>query len=569
MTARAGVYDDVINTGDGNDRVTTGRGRDVANGGNGTDTLVMDWSGMVPSAPGANDIVFSNQGSNWNRFATLDGDQLDFYGFERFNLTGAGGNDNLQGGNDFDTLIGNGGNDTLHSGMGGGVADGGSGTDLWQANLSNRGARLFFNAAESQSTSQLTNVGLDVRNIEQVNLTTAWGADRIDMSGYALNDTIYTNDGDDWIASGLGFDNVNGGNGTDLLYLDYSGLSSAITTVYAGYSWNRYGDLDGTSSVDYYSIERFSIRGGSADDYLEGGALSDTLIGNDGDDVLDGGAGNDRIFGNAGNDTFIANYASELGNLTITTNAWGSGSVTGVGTKFYGIENIMVTTGSGADTINLSARTGDDTVSSGSGDDYVAMGTGLFESADGGSGFDTLQASAALAQGGVQMSYAGYSWYVLSDNSNSYELRYTGFERFDLTGSAYNDRLTGTNNDDTLSGGAGIDILEGGVGDDLLTGGADMDMFLFSTPGNSGEDTITDFGTSDFLRISGETLDSSITVGGGAALGEGEIQIWNTGGNTRVFIGTDSTAGYDLSIWLEGTYGTSDFNVVGSDIFFV
>lgn len=569
VTAQAGVFNDILNTGGGNDRVTTGRGRDVANGGDGTDTLVMDWSALVPSGPDAGNIVHSNEAYGWRRFATADGDQLDFYGFERFNLTGSSGDDQLIGGGDFDTLIGNAGDDTLNSGLGRGVIDGGSGTDLWHADLTNQGARLFFNAMDSQSTSQLTNVGLDVRNIEQVNISTAWGADRIDTSGYALNDVINTNDGNDWITPGHGFDTVNGGLGSDILFLDYDGFTSAVSTVGIGYGWNRYGDMDGTSSVDYYAIERFNIRGGAANDHLVGGTDSDTLLGGAGDDVLNGSSGDDRIFGNAGNDTFLGDYSTALNDLSLTINAWGSGVVNGIGTRFFSIENVGLSTGVGADMIDLSARNGNDTVNSGDGNDLVNLGAGTAEEANGGSGTDTLVASAALAQGGVSASSLGYGWTRLSDTAGTYQLDHYGFEKFDLTGSSFSDRLSGGGDNDTLSGGAGVDILEGGGGNDLLTGGADMDMFLFSSPAASGVDTITDFGTGDFVRVSGETLGGAITFGGGAALLEGEVQIWNTGGDTRVFIGTDSTAGYDLTFWLDGTYGIGDFSLSGSDMFFV
>ena len=55
--------------------------------------------------------------------------------------------------------------------------------------------------------------------------------------------------------------------------------------------------------------------------------------------------------------------------------------------------------------------------------------------------------------------------------------------------------IFGNNEDNTLSGGSGNDEILGGKGDDTMTGGAGADTFYFRS--NEGDDTITDFSTSE------------------------------------------------------------------------
>lgn len=192
VTAQAGVFDDVINTGDGNDVVTTGRGVDSSDGGLGPlDRLVMDWSGITDARHG---ITTYGLGDYWTRYTSASGDRLDFRGFEIYQLTGGAGDDVLNGAALNDTLVGNGGDDTLNSGLGDGTITGGDGNDLWIADVSAQGAARF-DATLSQTTAQVTGLGLAVTTIERLSLTTGNGADVISTQGYALNDYIHTTGG--------------------------------------------------------------------------------------------------------------------------------------------------------------------------------------------------------------------------------------------------------------------------------------------------------------------------------------------------------------------------------------
>jgi Ca2+-binding RTX toxin-like protein len=69
-----------------------------------------------------------------------------------------------------------------------------------------------------------------------------------------------------------------------------------------------------------------------------------------------------------------------------------------------------------------------------------------------------------------------------------------------LDGGGGNDILLGGDGDDLLFGGAGDDILLGGDGSDGLTGGTGSDGFGFEE-GESGTDSVTDFGAGDTLDL--------------------------------------------------------------------
>ncbi len=564
VTANAGVYDDWFSTGDGNDLVVTGRGIDVANGGTGDkDVLKMDWSGISDPLQG---IQHSGPSYGWYRFESTSGDKLDYYGFEKFTLTGGAGADNLVGGADVDVLRGGLGDDTLNGNAGKDVIDGGGGTDLWIGDLSTMTKAALFNAKASQTKAQVTKMGLDVQHVESVNLKTGVGDDKISTHGYALDDVVDTGNGDDRVDLGLGYDTANGNLGTDILVANYKGFASDISTVGIGYGWNRYGDAADTSHVDYIGFERFIVSGGSGDDVLAGGVLNDRLIGWAGDDVLDGVAGKDLIDGKAGNDTWHADYSALATALDFTLDGTGAGKLFGVGTRVKSIENVQLTTGKVNDHVDLSAGTGNDIVNTGEGDDVVDVGRGLNDVANGGVGNDVLTADASMATSGVRMATAGYGWMTVEARDGSYNLDFINFERVNITGSNFNDRLYGFGQDDTLIGGNGHDILDGNGGNDILTGGAKLDQFVFNDLFNDGVDLITDATSGELLRLSGVTLTGNIAAGDGTGLAQGDIAVDSAGGVTTLHVGVDTTAGADFAVQLTGVFGTGDFSASGGDI---
>lgn len=566
VTANAGAFDDSFFTGANNDTVTTGRGRDIAHGGDGTqDKLVMDWSGISDATQGISHGYYS---AGYYRYGSASGDQLDYQGFETYDMRGGAGSDNLNGGSLNDTLMGNGGNDTLSSGIGDAVIDGGSGDDLWSGDLSAQGV-VNFNAVTGQTTAQLTTLGLSVLGIEQLSLATGNGADKISTEGYALNDWISSAGGTDSINGGLGRDTIDGGAGTDVLALNYASATSAVYNAYYSGGYHRYQMADGTSYAEWINMERFNVTGGSGADRLDGGAFNDTLIGNDGNDVLNGGAGTDSIVGGAGSDTYVGTYGNFAGPMTLTLAATGFGTITGPNTRLTGIENVQLTSGAAADVINLGAASGNDVVNTGLGDDTINLGRGLRESAAGGDGVDTLILNASLSTAGLRMGYWSGGYYRLQATDGSYDAYFAEMEHLNLTGSSRSDQMFGFGMSDTLSGGGGTDFLDGGQGNDILSGGVARDAFVFSDLWNAGRDTITDGASGDLIRLNGLTVGGVVTAGDGSTALAGQVFIDSSGGTSSLHIGLDATAGADLHIDLTGAFGAANFTLAGSDILFV
>jgi Ca2+-binding RTX toxin-like protein len=554
------AFNDYIESGEGNDSLTVGRGQDRVNAGSGDDLLVMNWSAATQA------IAWSDQGYGWYRFASGDGDRLDFYSVERFNLSGGNGNDTLQSFGGADTLSGGAGNDWLNSGVGLATIDGGKGIDYWQADLSANFKPVIINASTGQRIPQGKAAGLSILGIEGFNLSLGAGNDIIDNHLFSTNDVVNTGNGDDSVFLGLGTDETNGGEGIDTLNINYQTLTTAVNRSDDGYGWLRYSDTLGTASTRFYSYERFNLTGGSAGDQLFGGNQDDTLVGNDGDDVLNGGSGKDVIDGGNGNDRWLGDFSSAADDLKMSLSADGSGTLVGNGTKVSNIENLTLNTGLGNDFIDVSLLHGDDVFNTNDGNDTVKLGAGHHE-VNGGNGNDLLSFDFSSSTHAIVLKDDGYGWWKFTDTEGLNSVRYYSFEIFDITGGSGPDRLYGGGGDDIIRGGAGNDVISGGGGNDLLIGGPGDDIFVFSTSGN-GLDTIQDATNGDVIRINGATLGGFVTEGDGTSLGKGSAQISfnQADGTSTLFIGTDDTAGADVTIFLTGAFAASSFTLHGQDI---
>lgn len=363
-----------------------------------------------------------------------------------------------------------------------------------------------------------------------------------------------------------------GGPGADVLYGTYTEADKLY-----GYGGNDtlYG-LDG----------RDSLYGGGGNDILDTGYGNDRAYGGGGNDVIFGGAGAQRYYGGAGNDTIHMNFSFQLQ----TSIAYG-----GAGNDFISVGNMnqgAVYGGEGQDTLSVMWLTGPgvtvrqsggnwqitqgpqtylpdgqlltaesiehlhlyatdmaDDIISGTGDDaiYVLGGANVV---DAGAGNDTVGYFANTAntlEGGagedVLVAVLHTTPYFVVDAEGNVDdgnlSVLTGFERFEVFGSALadfmslgalddrawgakgndtiygnggndvlrgeagddllyggdgNDRLLGAGGSDQLFGGAGNDTLVGGLGNDTLTGGAGADMFYFNAKDYGGS-LITDFET--------------------------------------------------------------------------
>lgn len=185
----------------------------------------------------------------------------------------------------------------------------------------------------------------------------------------------------------------------------------------------------------------------AGDDILNGLGGLDVVSVNTGRDVVDGGEDFDRLLVNYGSATTgIVNFADNG-----FDNAAGN-STTSV--RFSNVESLVVTTGSGDDSIRTFFRPDANSDTIVSGNDFISLGAGN-DRGVGGGGDDTL--------------YGGDGNDVLDGDGSIFgkfgASRTIGDRSF--TG---NDTLFGEGGDDLLQGGAGDDILDGGIGNDTLLG---------------------------------------------------------------------------------------------------
>lgn len=559
IIANSGLFNDSFNTGDGDDTITTGRGKDWLNAGNGNDSIIMDWSATTKA------ISWSDQNYGWYRFTSGNTDQLDYYGVDNFTLMGGAGDDNLRSFGGIDKLVGNAGDDYLNSSSGKATISGGTGNDFWEADTSGDATALTLTLLTGQTSAQ-GGVGYSILGIEALRINTGVGNDSIDASAYANNDVVNSGNGNDSINLGLGFDNTNGGDGTDILIVNNSSLTTAINRYDMNYGWFKYSDILETTAVTFANYERFNLTGGSANDILYGAGNNDTLLGNAGNDALYGYGGVDTIDGGLGTDRWIGDYTGSTASLKLTLNAAGSATLTGNGTKLTGIESISLSTGLANDTINTLAMRGNDNVNTSSGDDNVLLGSGQHVT-NGGDGSDVLTLNFASSTAAVSLIDNNYGWYSFADSAGFNSARFYGFEQFNITSGSAADRLSTWGGDDIINGGAGNDIISAGAGTDVLTGGAGNDIFVYGTSGN-GIDTIKDASAGDTIRINGANLSGTVIVGDGSSVLTNQVQLSvdSVSNVSSLFIGTDGSAGADVTIQLKGSYETSAFTLAGRDI---
>ena len=322
----------------------------------------------------------------------------------------------------------------------------------------------------------------------------------------AANDGA-TGEGDDIpngvevVRGGLGGDAIVGGLEANTFY----GGLGADTLLGRGGGDTLYGD-DGDDAV-LGSSGNDTLHGGGGNDSVAGGEGDDRLLGGTGNDTLIGGLGDDDEFGEAGDDRFLQGD---------TASANGSDLLVG---------------GANTDTVTYSGRSGGVTVDiDGQFDDGQPLeqdnvsrdiekvegtahadrlaGNELANSLNGLGGNDTFVESAAasgadtyLGGSGVDIvTYAARTGAVRADLDNvaddgatgegdnvrsDVEHLYGGAGSDVLTGSSAANRIVGGAGNDTITGSTGADYLDGGIGNDTLHA---KDGVRDSVVGGSGTD---------------------------------------------------------------------------------
>lgn len=476
---------DWLDGGDGDDSIYGDGGNDTLLGGAGNDYLVGD-SKVIPGTEHGNDLLDGGDGDD--QLYGLGGNDVLYGGAGDDELNGDGadvdvaaefqGNDRLFGGLGKDVLRGNGGDDHLDGGEDDDQLWGGDGRDT-----------LLGGSGHDQLVG---NAGDDVLD---------GGAGNDKLWGEEGNDVLEGGDGNDLLQGGDGSDSLRGGAGDDELIGE-----AGNDTLEGGTGMDR---LFGGEGNDV-------LQGDAGDDYLagddfKGGAQgNDLLDGGFGNDVLVGGGGNDTIHGGAGNDTIYGDVPEQrLGGDDVLDGGGGNDYLDA------GAGDDQLRGGEGADT--LFAGEGNDLLVGGQGDDVMDGGAGSnrfeFQAADGhdivlakpadgadntyafhvdrdhvlfgkGGGFDLLVSIDAGAGSVLIQNFflsAGEDRFEFADGTSL-----TRAEVLALFEGAGQGTIIGGDNGETLLGGNGNETLRGGLGNDTISGGGGNDLLI----GGMGNDTL-------------------------------------------------------------------------------
>jgi Ca2+-binding RTX toxin-like protein len=389
------------------------------------------------------------------------------------------------------------------------------------------------------------------------------------LVGTSENDTITGLAGSDTIDGGAGADTIDGGDQADIIHGGDGNdiLESGFITsnFYTRFGFTRFGDGGGNH-----------VHGDAGDDHIGGGAS----------DWLDGGDGNDRINAFAGPLDSPQSGGAVLitggdGDDTITTGGYdaqieaGAGNdLVWIGNAAYGQSPILVSLGTGADTLSLQTGYSDFAIFSHADvtvSDFAAAGvdhdTILYIPDAKGQSLDPF---ASLLNGGAgkRMGQMGADTVLIGGGSGDVVLKNvtaTNLSAANFDGHAFALWTFGTANGETMTGGAGVDHLDGYGGDDVLVGGVDgdylaggagADTFRYdqvSDSNTAGQDVIIDFRTSvDHLDLT--------------ALNATAVSLIRSNGATFVFV---STALGDGIIGVESDVNASDIATGGVGVYMI
>lgn len=521
----AGYYTRIIDGGDGNDTIEALNGQYLSevHGGKGNDTITGPRNSMAS--------VYGDEG-----------DDTIYASYYFSSAYGGAGNDRLYLTEIADrgsALYGDDGDDLIDGSLGGLLtADGGAGADTIIGTASNdtlgTGGRRYFGG-----TPVYGDFGTE-------------------------HDVVNAGGGDDVIQAGIG-DEINGGDGTDTLYLGLGGLSAATgkgvsinasRIIGAGGTVLGGGKLTGIEVFAYLATTDFAdtVR-------VSGTKLPATLATLDGNDVISsdgaaitisGGAGNDLLRSTAGGGVFDggegadkADFGKAAARITVRmVDNVDAGMIGGV-SQLVNVEDVVgsafndrmtgndagnMLRGMGGDD-QLAGEYGNDTLIGGAGADRLAGGydddTYIIE--------DTLDRITEVAYGGYDTVQAAVTTKL---GANLEALVLTGSGAIDGTGNADANGLTGNAGANWLRGLGGNDLLDGGAGKDRIDGGAGDDLYMVRAFGDHAAAEIADSGSGgrDEIRIAA-TGPGLFT----AYAGESGIEriVIGTGTSTETYVGAD------------------------------
>jgi Ca2+-binding RTX toxin-like protein len=396
-------------------------------------------------------------------------------------LTGTAKADELFGLGGNDILIGLGGNDYLDGGAGKDDLRGGAGNDIYI--VDNAGD---INKALKDPGHDTVGALINYTLGPQQEDLTLLGNSPLKGIGNALANHLNGNDasniliglgGDDVLDGHKGIDDLRGGAGNDLYFIDNAhDINKSLQDAGSDQVKSTVSYTLGNFQESLVLLGKAALAGGgnAGDNFLLGNDGANILHGNGGGDVLDGGKGNDQLFGDAGDDTLYGFAGHDVlhggaGNdllygLDDADNLQGDA---GNDKLFGGNGNDVLTGGDGNDF--LSGEQGVDVLHGGNGDDtYLLDGTlvkgvaidtsaEIDNSPDAGN--DTVQVNFDYTLGANQENIQFYGTTARHGVGN-------GSDNIILGTNAAGDELFGMGGNDTLDGRGGADHLVGGEGND-------------------------------------------------------------------------------------------------------
>jgi Ca2+-binding RTX toxin-like protein len=534
--------------GSGNDTLIGSIGANIIEGGAGADTLIGNGGNDTVSYAGsALGVVVKLENDFQDGITQQNGAQGDVVGdiisgFTNFigsafddtvqgnstrgeTIFGAGGNDNLSGGdNKFnDTLDGGEGDDNLYGGDGADKLIGGAGQDTAAYGGASGvfvGIKITLGKNGTATASGGEAAGDTLSSIEHISGS---GFDDI-LTGNELANELYGDVGNDTLTGGAGADILDGGDGNDRISYAKSATGVVVNLTTQG-DYLAPGDpnsgrdlLTGSAQTGgdaagdtLWGIE--NIVGSGKNDVLTANGDTQFLDGGAGDDVIVAADGGQILLGGAGIDTLSFVNSSNKVSAGLTKQGKANAERNGV-VDVKG-QSEVVDGYDAAEFENLIGGSGTDDLVGNAGANIIEGGLSADE-LDGGLGLDTV-------------SYAGSAFSVFVDLSvqdGSTQQALTFNFGFGLVGNADAgfdtligfENLTGSDNRDVLYGSAAVNIIQGGKGDDDLSGaggndklfgGEDNDFFqgnsFSGAPADAGADIYDGGADADGVNYEAET----------------------------------------------------------------
>ncbi len=520
-----------LNGGEGNDYILTSAidysGRTVTvNGGKGNDTLVSRFNVDID--------IFDYYEGDGNIFQYASGDGYD-------TILGLGNYDTIKitDGSSYSTVKS--GDDVIVSLSGGSMLlknysstiniVGGKEVGVTLNNSTSYANVIGTSKSDSIYNTQARDVTIDVGDGNN-SVYNYYGA-AVSINGGNGNDTVYNSGGSSTIIGGAGNDTVtnygartkiNVGAGDDVVVNHSSEVSmtggagndtlnvhSQSNTINGGRGNDVINKSEGNNVIEYAS--------GDGDDSISGFMSSDTIKITDGSSYSTVKSGDDVIISLDGGSMLLKNYFSTLnidgGNyqeiVTTINNSTSNILISGTdGTDsiINSGSNVTINADAGNDMISLNGGSARIEYGSGDGDDTVYG----YSSAD--TIFVTDNATFSTQRSGSDViAYIGTGSLRLV-NAYGKTINITdGTEPAINTihNALDNVKVEGTDEDDYIINDGEHVTIQAGIGDDSITGSdAYGEIFMFSSA--DGNDTISNFGLNDSIRISNGSIQNSLAV---------------------------------------------------------